>query len=207
MPYQVTYINTPQTENPPGFAEWLATLEPSVMADYPEYSDAVSVVNSFVPETVLDPSKGFISETVTTDDNGVTTLVALWESQEDWEASVTRATFEQTPRTPTGNISCQTDSVTVTGLGTAFTTELESGDILFTADISQDPSGAVLYYKNIGTISSVISDTELTLASNAGFVVNNLKFGIFVKPTALNYLQDLYNQTYPTTTEVTYANV
>ena len=205
MPYQVTYINTPQTENPPGFTEWLATLDSSVMVDYPEYSDAVSVVNSFVPETVNDPSKGFISETVTTDDNGVTTLVSLWESQEDWEASVTRATYEQTPRNPTGNISCQTDSVTVTGLGTAFTTELQSGDILRTADLSQDASGAVK--KNIGTISSISSDTELTLASNAEFVVNNLKFGIVIKQTALNYLQDLYNQTYPTTTEVTYANV
>lgn len=205
MPYQVTYINTPQTENPPGFTEWLATLEPSVMADYPEYSDAVSVVNSFVPETVLDPSKGFISETVTTDDNGVTTLVTFWESQEDWEASVTRATFERTPSDTTGNISCQTDSVTITGLGTAFTTELQSGDILYTADLSQDASGAVK--KNIGTISSISSDTELTLASNAEFVVNNLKFGIVIKQTALNYLQDLYNQTYPTTTEVTYANV
>jgi len=205
MPYQVTYINTPQTENPPGFTEWLATLEPSVMADYPEYSDAVSVVNSFVPETVYDPSKGFISETVATDDNGVTTLVVLWESQEDYEASRIRASFEQTPDTTTGNISCQTDSVTVTGLGTAFTTELESGDILFTSDLSQDASGAVI--KNIGTISSISSDTELTLASNAEFVVNKLRFGIVVKQTALNYLQDLYNQTYPTTTEITYANV
>lgn len=205
MPYQVTYINTPQTENPPGFTEWLATLDSSVMVDYPEYSDAVSVVNSFVPETVLDPSKGFISETVTTDDNGVTTLVALWESQEDWEASVNRATWKRTPILPTGNINCQTDSVTVTGLGTAFTTELQSGDILYTADLSQDASGAVK--KNIGTISSISSDTELTLASNAEFVVNNLKFGIVIKQTALNYLQDLYNQTYPTTTEVTYANV
>ena len=205
MAYQVTHINTPQADNPPAFDDWVETLDSSVMSNYPDYSDPSSVLSSFVPSIVYDAAQGFISETVTTDDNGVTTLVQLWESQADYDASINRANYSDDRGSgylPIGNINCQTDSVTVTGIDTQFLTDLKSGDIIQTGDASNDNLSA-----NIGTIASISSDTELTLTSNAVFNVDNQRFGIEWIVSPLAYLRDLYNQTYPVTTTATFANV
>ena len=205
MAYQVTHINTPQTDNPPAFDDWVETLDSSVMSNYPDYSDPSSVLSSFVPSIVYDAAQGFISETVTTDDNGVTTLVQLWESQADYDASINRANYSDDRGSgylPIGNINCQTDSVTVTGIDTQFLTDLKSGDIIQTGDASNDNLST-----NIGTIASISSDTELTLTSNAAFNAVDQKFAIEWIVSPLAYLQDLYNQTYPVTTTATFANV
>jgi len=65
----------------------------------------------------------------------------------------------------TGTITASTSSATVTGVGTAFTTELAVGSALYN---SQD----VL----IGSVSAIASDTSLTLGSNAGVAVTGAAF-------------------------------
>lgn len=203
MAYQVTITNTPQTDNPPGFAEWVTTLDSSVLSDYPEYNGMTpeAVVVSFVTDTVYNPAKGYISENVTVDDNGVETSVTLWESQEDYESAMRVANFSR-DNTTTGNISCQTDSATVTGTNTQFTQEISVGDTLISADRNDNE-----VIKTIGTVQSVTNDTELVLTSNAVYEVVNLRFAATPKVSALGYLQNLYDDTYPTITEITYANV
>ena len=60
----------------------------------------------------------------------------------------------------TGTITSAVDSITVTGVGTAFDTELVVGSIL------QDSSG-----DTIGTVAAIASATSLTLSSNAEIAV------------------------------------
>ena len=56
----------------------------------------------------------------------------------------------------TGTVTATTSSASVTGVGTAFETELEVGSILL------DSTGSVA-----GTVSSILSDTSLTLTTNS----------------------------------------
>ena len=65
----------------------------------------------------------------------------------------------------TGTITASTSSATVTGVGTAFSTELAVGSALYN---SQD----VL----IGSVSAIASNTSLTLSSNAGVAVTAAAF-------------------------------
>jgi hypothetical protein len=56
----------------------------------------------------------------------------------------------------TGNITANTESTTVTGVGTSFETDLRAGFTLINAD-----------NVSLGTVSAVVSNTEVTLSSNA----------------------------------------
>ena len=66
-----------------------------------------------------------------------------------------------------GTITCGTASTTVTGVGTAFTTELKVGHTLFNS------TGV-----SIGTVSAIASNTSLTLSANAavGVTAGTTKF-------------------------------
>lgn len=65
-----------------------------------------------------------------------------------------------------GKINADTSSVVVVGTGTQFTTELAVGNVLFTQG-----------KKQIGTIASIVSDTELTLTSKALVTVGDDESG------------------------------
>jgi len=64
----------------------------------------------------------------------------------------------------TGTITSATNSTTVTGVGTKFLLEVSAGDKIY--------SGSVL----IGTVTSVASDTSLTLTANAAAAVSGAAF-------------------------------
>src|SRR6266508_5223035 len=84
--------------------------------------------------------------------------------------SVSTGTWEATawPNTQrSGTISVPLSSTTVTGIGTAFLTELSVGNIIrTTGDI------------NIGTVTSIASDTELTLVNPAGTARTNIAYHV-----------------------------
>jgi len=67
----------------------------------------------------------------------------------------------------TGTISCTTDSKTVTGSGTLFSSSLAAGSILV------DSLGAV-----IGTVGTIASNTSLTLIDNAAVALTASGYGI-----------------------------
>ena len=67
--------------------------------------------------------------------------------------------------TCTGSITTSTTSTNVTGVGTAFTTELSPGSVLYT-------SGNVL----LGTVASIASDTSLTLTAVAAATAVSVSF-------------------------------
>ena len=72
--------------------------------------------------------------------------------------------FETCKHAPTGNITSATNSTTVSGSSTTFTTDIMPGDQLY-ANESGTPSW-------IGTVKTVSNNTSLTLLSNAA-VANN----------------------------------
>jgi len=76
------------------------------------------------------------------------TGAANWNAVSTWVKSLT------------GTVTCSVLSTTVTGSGTLFTSEIAAGDILTTTDGQQ-----------IGTVSSISSNTSLTLTSNAAVLI------------------------------------
>jgi len=69
--------------------------------------------------------------------------------------------------TGTGTITSTTSSTTVTGSGTQFTTQIAPGFVLKTSAGS-----------TIGTVSTIASNTSLTLVANASTAVTNGSYGI-----------------------------
>ena len=66
-----------------------------------------------------------------------------------------------TKRNPTGKITASTTSITITGTGTQFTSDLEVGDVIFT-------NGSAI----IGTIATIVSDISATLVSVAAIAIS-----------------------------------
>ncbi len=84
--------------------------------------------------------------------------------------SVATGTWEATawPSTQrSGTITVTSGSSTVTGAGTAFTTELSVGNIIKTNDVVPVP---------IGTVASIVSDTELTLTTNPATTLTDIDY-------------------------------
>ena len=80
----------------------------------------------------------------------------------------------------TGSAAFTSGSVTVTGTGTLFTTELTAGDIL----MSDATPGTVL-----GTVSSIASNTSLTLTSGATANVASSAYGKQSVPASTDNVQ------------------
>ena len=78
--------------------------------------------------------------------------------------------FQQKNVLGTGTITSNTANATVTGVGTSFLHQLCPLDIIYN-----------LNYQLIGTVSSVASDTSLTLVANAAITVAGSSF-VFEKP-------------------------
>ena len=67
-----------------------------------------------------------------------------------------------------GTITSSTASISVTGTGTSFTNQLCAADTLYDLD-----------YRSIGTVSSILSPTVLTLQANASITVSGSTFAFF----------------------------
>lgn len=206
MAFVVTSVVTKTVAGAPDFDTWTnSMLDPDVVyAEYPNLRGMTmgDIVNNQVNTFIENAENGFISqESISSDDGSVWTLKTVWESQGDYEAAMTSGRVGIVDATP-GNIVCATDSTTVTGINTFFTTNLSVGDSIVIGNINGDNN-----LHTIGTISSIESDTSLTLESNAAYNINNRRYNKLEKVTALAFIQDLYNAAYPVTEETTYANV
>lgn len=73
--------------------------------------------------------------------------------------------YQSTTQVGVGTITTTTDSATVTGNGTYFSSEVEAGDLI------QTTAGATL-----GTVSSVESNTSLTLTANASAATTAVRY-------------------------------
>ena len=203
MPFQVTTITTKNSPDDPDFLLWLSTQSSSILDPWPQYAgqDPVTVIQNFTDETVYNPVVGFVSTDVSVnEDTGVTTEVQIWESQDAYMKSFTNEMEGTTNYQINGNISCNTDSNIVTGTNTKFTDHVANSIVLSALTVGGDSV-------EIGTISSIESNTSLTLNSNAAYNIDNKRFNIIQPPTVKLALYEIYFNQYPTQTEITFANV
>ena len=210
MAFVVTSVMTKPITDIPDFDVWVSTiLDPNVV--YAEYPDLVgtslpSLITQEVSELIDNADQGFVSqESTSSADGAVWTLVTTWNSQADYNFSMNKGQYVDYDNDDTpGNITTSNTSTTVIGINTYFTSNLKVG---------QEIGVPVFHIPNIdtvlvGTVSSIESDTSLTLITNATISVEDRAyFKSFGKKTPLAFIQDLYNATYPMTTEITYANV
>ena len=205
MPYQITYTTTFANGAPP-YDEWVAAqtskIFPTELMEQVGTKTPIEVLNSRVTE-VTDPSKGFISSTITSAGN-VNTLVELWETQAD--AIAAQDVRPITLTSAAGTIAGAANSDIITGTGTSFTTDAPVGYV-FVVTLSN------VLATSIGIIKSVESDTSLTLvnpvsATNVGVDTFDGLTYIAEYPTApSNFLYSTYSNTYIVSTEVTTANI
>lgn len=188
MAFQVTYTTTFKA-GAPGYDEWTRGLASSEITGAGDRSPS-EIFDNRVTE-VLDPVVGFISSEVTTNGN-TNVLVETWESQQAYEEAMMRV-----KTSGAGTISASADSAVVTGVGTAFTSEVAVGEVL--CDCT---TGRV----DIGIVASVESDVSLTL-SDLAFDCTNVVYETRKDTTADNSLYDLYAATYIESAEVTPATV
>lgn len=86
--------------------------------------------------------------------------------------SLTKLTVRQPSIPRTGTITATTGSVNVTGVGTAFTTELQVGSIIRNAAMSV-----------VGSVASIIDDNALVLNANGAVAVTGAGYRASVVPT------------------------
>ena len=128
-----------------------AVFDTSVVGD-------VEFVNDVLPYDTLDTDP---FETISGSN-----LVRVWHYDHGMPTGSTVDISAVNANDPgTGTITASTSSATVTGVGTAFSTQLAVGSALYN---SQD----VL----IGSVSAIASDTSLTLSSNAGVAVTGAAY-------------------------------
>lgn len=197
MTYRVTQTTTWHVDPVP-FATWLQdVLDPNVVYNkFPECSgSSISTIVEEAMNVEFNVLEGFLSQNdYTVDEKAI--LITDWESENDYINSrkVNDISIDSTP----GNITCNTSSVTIVGNNTYFSSNLSVNEYVSTFDPS---SNTVI---DIGQIASIESDTSLTLKSNALLNATNYPYS---KLTKLAFIQQLYYDAYPSTTETTYANV
>lgn len=204
MAFVVTNTNTKQKDDL-DFSTWLNTvLDPNlVYAQYPELTglSMAAIVDAERTALVANVTAGFVSEeSFLSADETVATEITTWESQPDYENAVKKVLGRE-PIRQSGNITCSTDSRTVTGISTHFQSNLSINDTITSYNLANSAM------ETIGIVASIESDTSLTLNANASFNVTDKGYVLVTKKSALAFIQDLYNQTYPVTTETTFANV
>ena len=218
MPYQITSVMTKNSADDPNFDEWLASLDSGFLdSEYPEWSGNTpsEVVSAITGNFINDPAAGFISEeSSVNDDNTVWTWTSLWESQDAWFESQDKGEFDITidrSKRPIGNITASTTSDVITGAGTSFLTDVSVTDTLFErgglGDNPADPTAITDPWEVLGVVKSVESNTSLTLTTNSAHNIESSWYYVEPRKSALAYLQNLYDETYPKTVTITEANI
>lgn len=207
MAFVVTTTTTKGNVDDPDWGTWISSLDEDYLSN--EYPDLAGITpqqycDSFQTDVVEDISEGFVSEENSYDpDTGVSVLTTTWESESAWKNSLVRQNVLKPQNALTGNINASTDSATVTGISTKFLTEIDPGDV-----VRGPLSGNV---EVLGTVASVETDTQLTLAANANFSVIDRRYsaghGGSSSESAMQWLGHQYMGLYSQTVETTYANV
>ncbi len=91
--------------------------------------------------------------------------------------------FQQRNITGIGTFTSSTGSATVTGVGTSFLQQLCPLDVIYNLD-----------YQTVGTVSSIASNTSLTLTSNAAITATGSSF-VFEKPQQYSFSYGAVNAT------------
>lgn len=207
MPYVATTVTTKHNPLDPDFEEWVNNiLDPNVVwAEYPETAgnSIAQIVSRGLQDEANDVVEGFVSREFTNnDENSVWTMVATYESEDAFR----KLSEDDGDGYRNSNITCNTSSPIVTGNGTKFTKWCQIGTELTRGLVPDDKSTVV----SIGTIASIESDTSLTLTSNANINLQNKKYSVDLenfRPSVFNFIKNLYNQTYVSSIETTFANV
>lgn len=222
MAFTVTTIVRKTNPSYPEFDEWYKTiLDPAIVYEkYPELKgqsiDSIVINESSFPK---DITSGFIdefTETINTGSESFTKTTSTWESQEDFNAA-------GQPKQQPGEISFTKYSSTVTGTNTCFS-NLEVGSTIYAVYYESVQYGKPMSERIVGEIASIESDTSLTLTANASvpgywdvwmdnrgldrnssIILPYKSIRYTVSP--MEFMLNLYHQTYPPTIEVTYANV
>ena len=209
MAFVVTSVITKNSGSVPDFDEWTRTsLDLSLV--YQEYPDLNgmsidSIIDVEITNKIANVSLGFVSESTEVSANGLQfTTTTTWETQEQQQAALNNATFQSyDPIILTGNISAVTGSTTVTGTGTDFINDVQVGNEILANSLKKEGT-----FLPLGTVTSIESETSLTLESNSEWTVNDRFYTTKLsKLTPLAFIQDLYATTYPVTEEITFANV
>lgn len=209
MAFVVTSVLTKGSVTDPAFDTWVSNIfDANILYEkFPDLAGTApaQVINQQVADLVSVPAQGFIGDEVTVNDDGsVTTYVSTWESQADYEFSMTKGELKDYSLDATpGTITVSNVSTTVTGTNTYFTTNLVVGDTI-TIKTTVDPVDRDIF---IGNVVNIESDTSLTLDNNSVATAENREYSKVFKETPLAFMQNLYNSTYSTTTETTFANV
>jgi len=107
--------------------------------------------------------------------NALNTTVATSGNGCEMLSFFTANGFQQSNITGIGTFTSSTGSATVTGVGTSFLQQLGALDVIYN-----------LGYELIGTVSSIASNTSLTLTANAAITATGSSF-LFEKPQQFSY--------------------
>ena len=224
MAFQVTIVTTKTVPDSPDFDVWASSiLDPNIVyAEYPELTgqSIESIINNDQAIS-FDPENGFVNEeSYSNDDDSVKTLTTTYESQLDYEkntynthghvefkiGSISAANVETIGTSLWDSESnVPPDTLTVTGENTLFTEDLKVGD-----KIATNSKIVPNLNRLVGTVASIESDTRLTLTSESSITTLNRPYCVLkdtAKLSVMQFIQNLYNETYPVTVEITYANV
>jgi hypothetical protein len=138
------------------------TLDPSFSANTFQSSTATGTSfysTGFKPDHVL----GCFSHSSTLNSNNATAATGC-----EMMSFFTANGLGQRNITGTGTITSNTANTSVTGTGTSFLSQLCAADTLYD-----------LNYRLIGTVSSILSNTVLTLQANASITVSGSTFAFF----------------------------
>jgi hypothetical protein len=107
--------------------------------------------------------------------NALNTSVATSANGCEMLSFFTANGFQQSNITGIGTFTSSTGSATVTGVGTSFLQQLGALDVIYN-----------LGYQLVGTVSSIASNTSLTLTANAAITATGSSF-VFEKPQQFSY--------------------
>jgi hypothetical protein len=107
--------------------------------------------------------------------NALNTTVATSANGCEMLSFFTANGFQQSNITGIGTFTSSTGSATVTGVGTSFLQQLGALDVIYN-----------LGYQLVGTVSSIASNTSLTLTANAAITATGSSF-VFEKPQQFSY--------------------
>jgi hypothetical protein len=204
MAFIRTIVNTKQNKDAPDYSTWLNNLDSSTISEFPEYAgmtplDAVASLSNNIEFN--QRSRGLVSVDKFASDES-STLVETWENYD----SYIQAGLSGDANNRIGNISCSTSSNIVTGHEGIFDQRrkfLMVGSVV--CRFNYDTNTAT----EIGTVSSIDSNTSITLTSNAKFDIDN-RIAYCEQPSSqllLSHLNKLYQTEHPFTTTITEANI
>lgn len=187
-----TTIFTATDPDIPDFYTWLLNQDLSIISYWPEYNGMSwqEIFDATVQDS--DPTDGFIDQVVEENSSTQTTITTRFEDQ-----SVLKNKFHTDGVSGRGLLSCNAGSKTITGTETVWTANVQ-------------PYDQVHVFKNntrlvfIGWVSTVNSDSELTLQHDSSVTENRAQFVIQRPKNNVNdYLTWLYEKEYGITRSTT----